>query len=124
MVQPTLGLRLRDKLGPDDSQDLSHAFEEVQNDMLTVITERFEGRLIAVAAELRSEMHSTQSDLRQEMARMDGGLRTTLIDGLSKIRTDLSESRVEVMRWSFFFWLGQFAATSALIGLLLRMANR
>jgi hypothetical protein len=124
MVQPTLGLRLRDKLGPEASQDLSHAFEEVQNDMLTITTERFEGRLIAVAAELRSEIHKTQSDLRQDMARMDAGIHMTLTEGLSKIRTDLSESRVEVMHWSFFFWLGQFAATGALIGLLLRMANR
>lgn len=124
MVQPNLGLRLRDKLGPEASQDLTHAFEEVQHDMLTITSERFENRLIAVGAELRSEIHQTQSDLRQEMARMDAGLRVTLLDGLSKIRTDLSESRVEVMRWSFFFWVGQFAATSALIGLLLRMANR
>jgi hypothetical protein len=124
MVQQNFGLRLRDKLGPEASQDLSRAFEEVQNDMLTITAERFEGRLIAVGAELRAEISQTQSDLRQEMARMDSGLRITLNDGLSKIRTDLSESRVEVMRWSFYFWLGQFAATSALIGLLLRMANR
>jgi hypothetical protein len=120
----TLGLRLRDKLGPEASQDLSHAFEEVQNDMLTITTERFEGRLIAVAAELRSEIHQTQSDLRQEMARMDSGIRIALTDGLTQIRTDLSEGRVEVIRWSFFFWVGQFAATSALIGLLMRLANR
>jgi hypothetical protein len=124
MVQPSLGLRLRDKLGPEASQDLSRAFEEVQNDMLTITAERFEGRLIAVGAELRSEIHATQSDLQREMTRMDAGFRTTLIEGLSKIRTDLSESRVEVMRWSFYFWLGQFAATGALIGLLLRLTSR
>jgi hypothetical protein len=124
MMQQNLGLRLRDKLGPEASQDLSRAFEEVQNDMLTITADRFEGRLIAVGAELRSEIAQTQSDLRQEMARMDSGLRIALNEGLSKIRTDLSESRVEVMRWSFYFWLGQFAATSALIGLLLRLANR
>jgi hypothetical protein len=124
MVQPSLGLRLRDKLGPEASQDLSRAFEEVQNDMLTITTERFEGRLIAVAAELRAEIHGTQSDLRQEMTRMDAGFRMTLIEGLSKIRTDMSESRAEVIRWSFYFWLGQFAATGALVGLLLRLVNR
>ena len=81
--------------------------------MLTTMTERFEGRLMAVG-----------SELRQEMARMDSGIRITLADGLSKIRTDLSESRVEVLRWSFFFWIGQFTATVALIGLLLSLASR
>ena len=113
MVQPNLGLRLRDELGPEAIQDLSHAFEEVQNDMLTITTERFEARLIAVG-----------SELRQEMARMDAGLRVTLAEGLSKIRTDMCESRVELMRWSFFFWVGQFSATMAVVGLLWHIANR
>jgi len=113
MVQPNLGLRLRDKLGPEASHDLSHAFEEVQNDMLTITTERFEARLAAVA-----------SELRQEMARMDSGIRITLAEGLSKIRIDMSEGRAELIRWSFFFWVGQFTATVAVIGLLWRIANR
>lgn len=112
MIRPNLGLRLRDKLGPEASQDLSAAFEEVENAMLTVATERFEARLAAVA-----------SDLRQEMARMDSGIRITLAEGLANIRIDLSESRAELIRWSFFFWVGQFAATAAVIGLLWRIAN-
>ena len=45
-------------------------------------------------------------------------------EGLAKIRTDLNEGRADAMRWSFLFWLGQFAATSALIGMLLRLASR
>jgi len=113
MARPNLGLRLRDKLGPEASQDLSGAFEEVENRVMTIATERFEARLAAVA-----------SDLRQEMARMDAGLRITLAEGLAKIRIDLSESRTELMRWSFYFWIGQFSATAAVIGLLWRIANR
>ena len=123
-MKATLGLRLRDKLGPEASQDLSHAFEEVQNDMLTITTERFEGRLIAVGSELRSEIRRTQSELREEMARMDASLRITLAEGLSKIRTDISEARANVAYWSFLFWLGQFAATATLIGYMLRWAGR
>jgi len=112
-MKPNLGLRLRDKLGPDAAKDLSDVFEEVQTDMLMIATERFDARLASVA-----------SEMRQEMARMDAGLRIALAEGLSKIRTDLSESRAELMRWSFFFWVGQFSATAAVIGLLWRLANR
>ena len=112
MIRPTLGLRLRDRLGPEASQDLSGAFEEMENAVLTLATERFEARLAAVA-----------SDLRQEMARMDAGIRITLTEELSKIRIDMSDSRAELIRWSFFFWVGQFAATVAVIGLLWRIAN-
>jgi hypothetical protein len=112
MIRSTLGLRLRDKLGPEASQDLSGAFEAMESAMLTVATERFESRLAAVA-----------SDLRQEMARMDSGIRITLTQELSKIRIDLSDSRAELVRWSFFFWVGQFTATVAVIGLLWRIAS-
>jgi hypothetical protein len=113
MVKHTIGLRLQDRLGLEATEDLSQAFEQVQNQMLTIATERFDGRLNAVG-----------SELRQEMARLDSGIRAVLIEGLAKIRTDQSESRVEVLRWSFFFWIGQFAATMALIALLLRLASR
>ena len=124
MVTPSLGLRLRDKLGSEASQDLSNAFQEVQNDMLTQTTDRFDGRLIAVGSELRSEIYQTQSELRQEMARMDAGIRVALTEGLSKIRTEMSEMRVDVIRWSFVFWIGQFAATAALLGFMLRSIPR
>ena len=124
MVAPSLGLRLRDKLGSEASQDLSNAFQEVQNDMLTLTTDRFDGRLIAVGSELRSEIYQTQSELRQEMARMDAGIRVALTEGLSKIRTEMSEMRVDVIRWSFVFWIGQFAATAALLGFMLRSIPR
>lgn len=113
MVKPNLGLRLRDTLGADASQDLSHAFEEVQHHMLTITTERFEARLATVA-----------SELRQDMARMDAGFRIALTEGISKIHLDMSEARIEIMRWSFFFWVGQFTATVTLIALLLRFAGR
>jgi len=113
MIHPNLGLRLRDKLGPEASQDLSHAFEEVQTDMLTIMTERFEGRLIAVG-----------SELREDMVRMDSGVRIALAEGLSEIRTDISEARANLVYWSFLFWLGQFAAIAALMGVMLRWAGR
>ena len=113
MVSPTLGLRLRDKLGPEASQDLSHAFEEVQNDMLTTATDRFDRRLIEV-----------ESNIRQDMMRMETAFRVALAEGLSKIRTEMSEMQVNVIRWSFVFWVGQFAATAALLGFMLRSTGR
>jgi hypothetical protein len=113
MTKPNLGLRFRDKLGAEASQDLSNAFEEVQTDMLTITAERFEGRLAAVG-----------SGLREDMVRMDSGVRIALAEGLSKIRTDISEARANVVYWSFLLWLGQLAATAALLGYVLRWAVR
>ena len=56
MVRTNLGLRLRDKLGPDASQDLSLAFEEAQHQMVTITTERFEARLARAERSIDEEM--------------------------------------------------------------------
>ena len=113
MASPTIGLRLRDRLGPEASQELSQTFEEAENDMLTTTSDRFEGRLIAVG-----------SDIRQDMARMDAGFRIALTERLADVGTEISEMRAEVLRWSFLFWVGQVAATAAVLGFMLRLIGR
>jgi len=120
MPLPTLGLRLRDRLGPEASQELSDAFEEAQDDMLTIAVERYEARLTGVASEWRTELYQTQSEIRQEMARMDAGIRITFAEGLSNIRKEMSEMRVDVIRWSFLFWIGQVIATATVVGFMLK----
>jgi hypothetical protein len=113
MTQPKLGLRLRGALGPEACQELGNAFEEVQDDMLTIAAERFDHRLVAV-----------ECNLRQEMTRVESGLHIAIAEGLAKVRTDVSEMRADILRWSFLFWLGQFTATVALIGVMLRFFGR
>ena len=120
MMPPDLGPRLRLRLGPDATEDVSDACEEVQNDMLTITTERFEGRLVAVSAELQAELFRTQCQLRQEMAVGDAALRITLLDGLANIRTELAGLRADVLRWSFLFWVGQLGAIAAMLAWLVR----
>ncbi len=124
MVAPNFGLRLRNCLGPEASEDMSDAFEEVQNDMLSMASERFEQRLIAVSAELRGDIGRAQSGLRQEMTTMDAGIRVALTEGLSKIRIEMTDMRADVLRWSFLFWIGQVAATATLLAFMLRALAR
>jgi hypothetical protein len=124
MASPDLGLRLLTRLGPEACEDLSNAIEEGQNDMLSVAGERFEQRLIAVSAELGADIGRAHSDLHQEMTTMDAGIRVALTEGLSKIRVEMTDMRVEVLRWSFLFWLGQVAATATLLALMLRAFGR
>ncbi len=95
-----------------------------QNDMLILATERFESRLARAAAELRGEMASLKSDLRQEIAAGDTALRVALVEGLSGIRREMSDLRIDVLRWSFLFWLGQVAATATMLTILLRALGK
>jgi hypothetical protein len=36
----------------------------------------------------------------------------------------MSDMRVDVLRWSFLFWLGQVAATATMLTMLLRALGR
>lgn len=70
--------------------------------VLMTATDRFELRLTQESALVRKELH----------------------EGLGVIRADLASVRVEILRWSFAFWLGQVAAIGALIALMLRTLGR
>lgn len=74
--------------------------------------ERFERRLIEETSklplettQLRGEMREGFADLRRDMA---------------DLRAGLSSDRFDLLRWAFAFWIGQVAAISAIVGLLLR----
>ena len=64
------------------------------------------------------------SNLRQDMAKMDANLRVSMAEGFSAIRRELSEMRVEMIRTSFLFWLGQFVAIVAALAYMLRGVAR
>ena len=113
MSQRSLGLRLRSELGSEASHDLGRAFEEMQNDMLTIAAERFDKRLMSV-----------ECNLRQDLTRFESSLQVTIAEGLATVRTDVSDARTDVLRWAFLFWIGQFAATMAMFGVLLRWMGR
>jgi molybdopterin converting factor small subunit len=120
VAKTVISLRLREKLGFDESEDLATAIEDAKVDMLAASQERFEARLSVVSMEIRAEIARTQAELRQEIANGDTGLRIALAEGLSRLRNDMSDWRVDVLRWSFLFWIGQVAATAALLSFILR----
>lgn len=70
--------------------------------MLTIVTERFERRLAEEIARLRV-------DLTQEMHA-----------GFTALRKEMAEQRAELLKWSMLFWIGQFAAFTAVLSFMLR----
>ena len=49
--------------------------------------------------------------------------RLELKDEFIQLRKEMANQRVELLRWSFLFWIGQVAATAGLISLSLRFAR-
>ena len=70
--------------------------------VLSIAAERFERRLT-------QEISGLRVDLTHEMH-----------DGFAAVTKEMAELRAELLKWSFAFWIGQFAATIALLAFMLR----
>ena len=115
-----LAVRLRERLGVDASDDLVRELENVKADMMTATQARFEAQLGTEMTTLRAEMATMRAELRREIANGDADLRVAMAEGFSKIRAEMSDLRVDLLRWSFLFWVGQVVATATIMGLMLR----
>ena len=70
--------------------------------VLAVASDRFERRLAEELADFRVEIGKQFADVRNEMSSM----------------------RVELLRWSFVFWLGQITVIAAMLAYMLRALER
>ena len=90
---------LRERLGHEGTIGLYEVFETEavawSERVLNLAAERFERRLA------------------EEIAR----LRVAVVQ-------EIHAGRVEIFKWSFLFWIGQLAATAALLGFMFRVTGR
>lgn len=97
---------LRTRLGDDATFGLIELMDAERKDwsegVLSVAADRFERRLTEEITGLRVE------------------LREALHDGLASVRHEIATTRVEGLKWSFVFWIGQVAATAGLLAFMLR----
>ena len=111
MCASDLGQALRARLGPKGSEELFVALDEMKADMLRTAQEQFEAR-----------MDTRFEQINGDVATFDANLRIAMSDGFSKIRSEMSDMRVDILRWSFFFWVGQLVALGSLMAVLIRSA--
>ena len=69
--------------------------------VLSVAADRFERRLTEEISDFREE------------------IREGLHDGLTSVRQEIATTRVEMLKWSFLFWIGQVAAMAGLLAYML-----
>ena len=127
-------LVLQDRLGPDGTLGFLE-FTQANNkalrdDVLEIVTDRFERRLSVEVAGLREEMAADRlatanefAAVRLEMANGDAALRQEMANGFTAVRKEISDGRVELIKWSFLFWVGQIAVLSGIMALLLKSAS-
>jgi hypothetical protein len=63
----------------------------------------------AIAESIEVAPRENESDLTKTLMTKEDG---------AKLRVEIAESKTEVIKWMFLFWIGQMAATAAIIKLL------
>jgi hypothetical protein len=63
----------------------------------------------AIAESIEVALRENETDLSKTLMTKEDG---------AKLRLEVSEAKAETIKWMFLFWIGQTAATAALIKLL------
>ena len=117
MASNRLPLELRERLGDEAALGLLELLESERDEwsdrVLSVAADRFERRLAEQVSGVRVEISAVRTDIVRE-----------LHAGLGSIRQELANARVETLRWSFLFWVGQVAAMAGLFALMFRLTAR
>jgi 2',3'-cyclic-nucleotide 2'-phosphodiesterase (5'-nucleotidase family) len=58
--------------------------------------------------------------LAQELGLLRTDVSKALNDGLTAIRQETATARIEMLKWSFVFWIGQVAAIAGLLAFMRR----
>ncbi|MCK5146229.1 hypothetical protein KAR48_05705 [bacterium] len=93
---------LREKLGDAGTDSLIHLLNQSQKeqkiDVLEFVEDKFERRLT-------EEIGKVRVDLGQEIGKVD----QRLSDVEGRLLAKISESKSDMIKWMFIFWIGQVA---------------
>ena len=74
----------------------------------------------AVRADMAKEFAVVRADMAKEFAVARADMAKELAAVRTELNVGLAEWRASIVKWSFLFWVGQFAAVSAMMAFLLR----
>jgi hypothetical protein len=101
-IPPALRGRLEDEATFGLIELLESERKDWSEHVLSVASDRFERRLA------------------QELGAFKSDVSKTLNDVAAGIRQDTATARLEMLKWSFVFWIGQVAAVAGLLAFMRR----
>ncbi len=116
---------LRDRLGTEGITGLLGVLDlaerEWREDVLSLAGERFERRLAETGASLRVQIAQSEAAIRGEMGQMEVRIVREIANCRGELTNEIAKGRLDLIKWSFLFWIGQVVAMSAVMGAMLRM---
>ena len=107
--------KLKPKLGEAETRALLEFVEtSVQEKAAT------KDDLDRTASSLRDDLHQTASSLRDDLHQTASALRDDLHRTEAVLRKEIQEVKVDLLKWSFAFWVGAVAVLSGIMLALLR----
>ena len=97
-----LGAALRERLGESGTRDLAEFMARHSNEVRSDVMEMCDTQVAALSTDIADRFAGVDRKL-SELSETIGDLKIDLI-------ARLAEMRVELLRWTFLFWIGQFAA--------------
>ena len=102
-LTPRLSTKLQAALGHDATEDLVTWLEDDIRDTMR-----------ADFAELRQELRASFSRMDERFHALETALRAEI----HKVDLHVAESKADLMRWSFVFWVGAVSAIAVLAGVM------
>ena len=106
---------LRGLLGENGATALADLLQERGDSVLSIATDRFERRLGEECGKLRGEMLDMRAELRSDMTLLRADMAKLGADLRGDFKVEIANTRADLLKWSFLFWVGQVAATTALV---------
>jgi hypothetical protein len=94
---------LRQRLTDAGVVALADVLTSERTDVIAQVATRFNDRLSGECNALRREMNALAVDLRAEM-------QTLRLELRADFQVAVANTRVDLLKWSFLFWIGQVAA--------------
>ncbi|MBI3048860.1 MAG: hypothetical protein HYY76_11195 [Acidobacteria bacterium] len=96
---------VRDKLGDAGSDGLVNMFAEAHRIGVELLDRRFA---------------ESNERLDRRMGEISASFERRLGEETSKLRLEMASLKFEILKWNFLFWIGQLAAMTAILSVMLR----
>jgi DNA-binding transcriptional MerR regulator len=74
----------------------------------------------AIAESMEVALREQEDDLTKRLMTNEDGakIRAEIKTSIAELRTEMANFKAEIIKWMFLFWIGQMAATAAIVKLL------